>query len=406
MSAMRSKNNSGVMVLINSILLAVFVDIPCINQYLITIWFNIGSVMTMLYTVIPALILLFGLLTKKEHKIKVTPFYYLVVIYVLLLYYLTITDKTGKEPFTQLNSFLVCTVFAFVIPLFSSVKSEIVIKATMLLPIPVVFRLEQVFLQNMINETTMTMGQSYAFLTPIIASIVYLFYFFKQDNVIGKIVGILGCSANLVFLLRLLMYGSRGPVLSIILLILFLYIVKIPSQEENGIKIIKKRLLLGIFTSVIIYVILSSFLLPSLNRIGESFNFINKTLTLADEGDVSNGRYEIFPVIVNGFMDNPIFGHGFDLFYLVGLYYYPHNFLYQTIYDGGLLMFLIVIVPVVVLGYRQLKTQNRESIILLVLLFFISVPGATFSGDLWQQSNLWLLAGTVLCNNRISSISC
>lgn len=402
---MRTKQKRENMVLINSILLAFFVDIPCINQLLITIWPNRQSIMTLLYIVIPALISVFGLLTKKERKIKTSPFYFIVLVYVFLLYFITVTNTRGVVPYTQLETFLVCTVYSFLIPLISSVKSEIFIKATMLLPFPVVFRLEEVFFQNMINETTMSMGQSYAFLTPIVSSIVYLFLFFRQDNVVWKIVGLLGCSANAVFLLRLLLFGSRGPVLSVILLILFLYVFKIPSQDEKGVSIKKNKVLIGIVTIFMLYVVMSYLPQSFFNGIGESFNFINKTQVLAAEGDISNGRYEIFPRIAKGFAESPLFGHGFDLFYLVGLYYYPHNFLYQMIYDGGLLMFMLVIVPFVVCLFKQIKKQNRESITLLVVLFFISVPGATFSGDLWQQVGLWLLFGTVLSNIRISSNS-
>ena len=68
-------------------------------------------------------------------------------------------------------------------------------------------------------------------------------------------------------------------------------------------------------------------------------------------------------------------------------------------------MICLVTVPAIYKIVTSLKKSNYNTIILLLFLFFVSVPGATFSGDLWQQGNLWILTGMLLSNNRLVSKS-
>lgn len=402
---MKTNKKTEVMVLINSTLLAFFIDVQCINQYLVTFNFGLESIMTFMYMGISLLIFAFGFFTKKGHKFNIPVSYVIVLLYVLLLYY--ITFLSNHSPFTSFSFFVVFTIVAFLIPLFLRVNPEVFIKMVMLLPVPAVLRINQIFYQNMVNEGVISMGQSYAFLVPVIAAIIYLTLYFKKDSRVQRIVGVIGCLANLVFLQQLLIYGSRGPVLSIVLLILFLFVVRFPTENDIGISLNKSKIALGIASFMLLIIISSPLFLQSvLSEYGVSLRFLDKSISLAERGDISNGRSVIFSVIYDGFMEKPFFGHGFDLFQETDLYEYPHNFLYQTIYDGGLLMLFLVTVPAISKFLRLLRTQSYDVIILLVFLFFISVPAATFSGDLWQQGNLWLFTGVVfsggnLCNKRM-----
>lgn len=403
MNAFISQNR---LVFINSILLAFFVDIQSVNQFLVTFSSGFDSVMTLMYMGVTALIFASGLFTRKNRNNSSISFYIIILIYILCLYFLT--PSYMGTPYTSFSMFLVFTIVAYLIPLISYVNSKVVIKATMLIPIPAVFRINEIFIMNMLSADTISMGQSYAFLVPIVASIINMAYYFKNDRPIQKMLGIIGLVANFLFLLQLLFFGSRGPVLAITLVVAVIFIIKLPSIEGYGISFDKKRLLLS---SVCLILLITSFepimevLSQALADKGVSFHFIDKTLSLSESGDITNGRSEIFTVVLNGFLENPILGNGFDLFSRTGMYAYPHNFLYQTVYDGGLLMICLVTVPAIYKIVTSLKKSNYNTIILLLFLFFVSVPGATFSGDLWQQGNLWILTGMLLSNNRLVSKS-
>ena len=401
MNAIISQNK---LVFINSLLLAFFVDIQCVNQFLVTFSSGFDSVMTLMYIGITALIFASGIFTEKLRANSANTYYFIVLIYILAFYFLT--PKNNGTPYTSFPMFLVFTIVAYLIPLITYVNPKIVIKATMLIPVPAVFRINEIFVMNMVYADTISMGQSYAFLVPIVASIINMAFYFKYDSRIQKLLGIIGLFANFIFLIQLLFFGSRGPVLALLLLVALIFIIQLPSFDGFGVSFDKKRLLL--FSISLIFIIASfepimEVLSQTLASKGMTFNFIEKILSLSESGDITNGRSEIFPVVLNGFLENPIFGNGFDLFNKTGMYSYPHNFLYQTVYDGGLLMICLVTVPSVYKLIISLKTSNYNTIILLLFIFFISVPGATFSGDLWQQGNLWLLTGMLLSNNRLVS---
>lgn len=396
------KTQQKYLIYINSVLLAFFVDIQCVNQYLITFSTRFESIMTYLYVGIILLITSSGLITKKERYKHYPVLYLMVLTYILSLYF--ITSLTNKVPYTSLTFFLVFTVIAYLIPSLIVIDSKIVIKAAMLIPVPSVFRINEIFMMNGIDTDTISMGQSYAFLVPIVASAIYLVLYFKDENFVQKSIGLLGCCVSLLFLLQLLLYGSRGPILSFTLLVILLLTVKLSHAGGERITFDRKRL--AIFTICILLVILFfipilTFLQSILLKQGISFNFINKIVYLIDNGDISNGRSDIFSVVSNAFLEKPLLGHGFDLFKEEGLYYYPHNFIYQTIYDGGLLMLLLVIVPSAFKIIYSVRRSQFETIVILLFLFFISVPGAMFSGDLWQQGNLWILTGMLLNNNKM-----
>lgn len=390
------------MVFFNSILLALFISVPCLNQLLITFNSGFESVMTILYVTIIVSIFICSRFTDKVKNDNSQKAYLTLFIYVIVLY--TFTILSGGKPYTSLSFFAVFTVVAFMIPQLIVVNAEVVVKATVLLAAPAFFRTDEIFYQDILGSEEMTMGQSYAFLTPIMASIIYFAYYFKKDGLLSKIFFTIGSVLNAFFLLEMFMYGSRGPVLSIMILLLFIYVTILPEDDSIGIKVNKRRLFWGSILIVIcafLFLSVFGFIQEFLANRGLHFYFIDKTLNLSEVGDISNGRSSIYPIVLEEFWNHPIFGHGFDLFYETGLYEYPHNFLLQIIYDGGIVMILVMLVPVLSRMFASFKQDNRNQLILLIFLLFISVSGASFSGDLWQQRNLWIFVGVLLCNNRM-----
>lgn len=399
---MIENNKQRRLVVLNSLLLAFFLNIQCLNQFLITFSTGIESVMTLMYMGVTVLIFIFGFLTKKKHTSRLPNIYVIALFYVLMLYFFT-PSSSGK-PYTSFEFFFVFTVVAYLIPLLTSIDPKILVKATMLLPVPVVLRAEEIFYHNVLNSPTVSMGQSYAFLVPVTASIIYYAMYFKKESFFHKVFGLIGGAANAVFMIYLLLFGSRGPVLAMVLLVGLLLVARFPKVGSYGLSFNRGRIMIGIVVLVLFvlyFISILHFLQSYFLGKNLSVGFIDKILRLSESGDISNGRSIIWPVVVNGFWDSPVLGNGFDLFNNTGLYAYPHNFLFQTIYDGGLLMLSIVTIPSVFKIIHLIKVSNYDSLILIFFLFFISVPGAMFSGDLWQQENLWLFTGMILSNNRM-----
>ena len=126
-----------------------------------------------------------------------------------------------------------------------------------------------------------------------------------------------------------------------------------------------------------------------------------KFVKAIEQGDISNGRFEIWLASLRGFCAEPIWGHGIGQISRDLSYVHPHNSVVQLLYDGGLLLLALVLIPTCCIAIRflRLRTKSLQHIMLVVLLiflFFISVPNSMLSGDLWSNSRVWLLVGFCL----------
>ena len=85
---------------------------------------------------------------------------------------------------------------------------------------------------------------------------------------------------------------------------------------------------------------------------------------------------------------------------------YPHNFLLQLLYDGGILLTIPVIYLVVggILNWYKFCSEDEFTVISALLL--MSVPGALFSGNLWENNRLWLSFAALIVFSAKSWIIC
>ena len=132
-----------------------------------------------------------------------------------------------------------------------------------------------------------------------------------------------------------------------------------------------------------------------------SLNVIDKFLDMGARGDMSNGRKDIDVFAWKGIWQSPILGHGIAQFERNTGIIYPHHFIIQMIYDGGFILTILVLTPIILSAINKIKKANHDEIICLIFLFFCSVPGALFSGDLWNSNVLWIFFGFVLSKHSI-----
>ena len=116
-------------------------------------------------------------------------------------------------------------------------------------------------------------------------------------------------------------------------------------------------------------------------------------------GDLSNGRDAIDIIAWDGIFESPFLGYGTAQFENNTGFVYPHNFILQFLYDGGLLLTFVVLFPIVRTVIQKIKKVNSQEYICLIFLFFCSVPGSLLSGDLWESGMLWMFFGFVLSRN-------
>lgn len=389
-----------------SIIVAFFCSIKTVNVYLtrdIETEGDKSGPMAMMY-VLTAVVLCIVSFMSRSLSLKYMSKRATFLILTVVLFYIVTLNFIGP-PYTSPIFFGVFTVFSFLIPFIATIDVRLFIKMIMIFSLPAIMVLDKVFAPLKYYLDYVSMGVSYSFLTPVIASVVYVACFYKQENLIQKIITILSFTINLVYAYNLFSLGSRGPVFAILSVVAFLFFLK-HNTEYGGIKYTRLKIILGIITIVILYFTF----IPVLTEIQVllsdydlSFRFIDKFVNLNQEDDITNGRDIVYDIVLTDISSSPLWGWGLDQ--LANQHHdlnYPHNFILQIIYDGGILFLIFFVVCL----YKDIVTIWKrctiEEYALFSLLFFSSVPGALFSDDLWKNSSLWVFFGALLSKTFVN----
>ena len=218
-----------------SLLSAFFLDIKAVNWALVNGGFYETGLMNTLFPVTILSILFLGLFKFFFPSLKKEMDGWLLVWYLLCFYLVSVTYI--GPPLTESNMFLGFTIAGLFIPLISRVDTCLMLKSIMIFPSFALLRLGMVFVPDL-STGSISMDASYGFIIPITASIVYYFTYFKNERSYHKLLTILLFFTNGVFLGILLAFGSRGPLLGLICVFAFLYVVSCDTR----IKVNKKRL--------------------------------------------------------------------------------------------------------------------------------------------------------------------
>lgn len=383
-------------IIVLSLLSAFFADIKPVNwifAYGISGDTEKVGIMGILYPVIIVSIVLFSLFNSRI-KWHINPPIFFILIYVCLFY--IFTDQYIGPPRTKFSFLIVFVLSAMIIPNLTVIDTRIFLRALMFYPFFAIFRLNSVFAPIEDWKNAISMDASYAFLIPVVGTIVYIAFYLRNDTRMMKIFMLLLSLINGVFLWQLFLQGSRGTLLSIALLVVFLFIFK-KKQNALGATYSGGKLFLFFFLFFLFfcvgYISLFQIIADTLALYGVESRALLKILDLNASGDISNGRSELNVITINGIIEHPLWGNGFDRYHANTELLYPHNFLLQLLYDGGLLYFLVVLTPVVLGIVRIFKTCNRDEFAIMVFLMFSSVPGALFSNNLYANSILWMFFG-------------
>lgn len=388
-------------VIIASILLALFVDVKILNLIVIVARPSLSGIfMTMMYAVVVIGLFFTGLFVQKRGVANLR-FSHISICGICVIWYV-ITSTFIATPSVNMQLFCIFTVAAFLIPGIVCIDMHIFLLTLIILPSIGVAYLDKIFISEILEKGVVSMGTCYALLVPVLGNLVYLRFYYNKETVWMRTVMLFFAAINFYYLIQMTMYGSRGPVLCALLLVISFFIVKI----DNYGKVLMYKGRVSIFIISIIILSLSfttilQVLSDFLATFDISLNVIDKFLWLEDEGDITNGRDSLSSIVLKSIMESPILGHGVSQFLNNTGVVYPHNFILQLLYDGGIILTCLVIIPITkILKYKIGKVSESEFICLL-FLFFASVPGSLFSGDLWNAGTLWMFFGFVLAKNSV-----
>lgn len=403
-----NRSVSFLAVLLSTLFLAVFCDIKAINSYLVASADEMGETesgpMAMLYLISAVGAFVTGVLSNQMKGRRISSAVTFILVWVTLFYFVTLFFIA--PPYTRLVFFMVFTLVSFALPYITQIDGRLFLRFSMLLALPAVFRVNEIF-QFSEYYDSISMGQSYAFLFPVVTAIVYFFIYFRDDSVTWKIISILLFVVNGVYAYYLVFFGSRGPVFAMLAVVLFLLVFK-PSDNNVGIKTKKGGFAIVGTVAVVVaisFVTLISVFQDLLANYGISLYFLDKFLDLESGGDITNGRQAIYALAFSDIAQHPFLGMGFDQFFnnhgnTTGIAY-PHNFIIQILYDGGIVLLLVLGIPIIKGLKRVWKTCTLNEYAVVTALAFSAVPRALFSGDLWQNGPLWMLFGILLCKGFV-----
>ena len=388
-------------IILQTLVLALYIDIRSVNWALTKILSLGEGIMSLLYIATISLLIIFMMKTLK-YTIRSLSKYSIFLVIFLCCFYL-ITNVFIKTPVVSIQYFLIFTIASFLIPQLTIIDSSLLLKAIMLYPAFSILKINDVFSSYVTWSLKLPMDVSYGFQVPIIATITYVFMYYKTEHGIQKLVTILTSVINFIFLGYILLFGSRGPIIGILLLICMLWCVQF---KNNGLlqfnvsrfnKILMLTIICGVFFIGFITAI-SNFL----GNYGIEVDAIQKMIYLNEtNGDLSNGRNNLTELAWNGFVSRPIWGHGLDQFdnnYPESSY--PHNFVLQILYDGGLIL-LIILLPILIIGLKRFKSYSYDQFAIFCTFFCASVPGALFSQNLWNMPLLWMCFGFIISKTFI-----
>lgn len=374
-----------------SFLIAFYIEIPIINQILIAFSGSL-TIMTQLYLLCIAVFFVFGLLKMTNRVIKSSTSM-LVIMFILVLYCCFTLMMTCGSTLT-VNNFIVYTFVPIVLPTLFKINSAIFIKAMMIIPCLGIIKLKSIFVVD--SNNYISMGLSYAVLAPVLASLVFVVILYREQK--HKFFYTFVVLINFVYLVKMSVYGSRGTLLSVLLCIIALWVLKYDS-DNKCVHIRSRRV--GIFSLIVVGMIFNwQTIIYGVSEFfenkGISVQAFEKSIRLLKDNKLLNGRNSILEIAFDEIMNKPLFGHGMSTFeYYTGINY-PHNFLVQLLFDGGLLLFGIIVIVFLLRTMKVFQYLSKNQYYLYMYLFFLTVPGALFSGDIWENGKFWFMMGWVL----------
>ena len=327
---------------------------------------------------------------------------YLLAALLLIGYGLTVVLKGW--PTVSLCVFGAAVVIPLLLPQVAVPVTHLLVKLTMLIPLPVIFLIAK--MMEVSESPSFWLGMSLSFVPSVIAAMIIAVIFIRHENRWQQIISAIGILGNIVLFAYMVRYGSRGPYLAVLLMISFLPAISIDrlligSWASNAFQWLRGLRFLGTYTFGILLAAFVVGLSWMFYQMDWEVSVMAKFVKAIEQGDISNGRFEIWLASLRGFCAEPIWGHGIGQISRDLSYVHPHNSVVQLLYDGGLLLLALVLIPTCCIAIRflRLRTKSLQHIMLVVLLiflFFISVPNSLLSGDLWSNSRVWLLVGFCL----------
>lgn len=275
------------------------------------------------------------------------------------------------------------------------------------LPLCFINNLMEAHYREGLNSASLDMGISYAMMPLIFAALLHIIFYRKTSNIVIKI----GYIVNTIFMIMLIARGTRGFILGLLILVILVIMNKY-SKKQNNIEQPHKKVRVAFlwfcvcFGLILIMYFDNIILLVSqyFSSLGIHINIFDKTERLIKRNaEGTNGRIEIWKLAVEGIIKSPIWGHGWGIFERTTGQVYPHNIILELMYEGGILLTIPIILPLISGVYKCLAGGIRDinDYVYVILLISLCLPRLMVSASLWNIQIFWMMLAFMM--SRISN---
>ncbi len=324
----------------------------------------------------------------------------LLLVFSLYLFTHIATDGNHRYSIVQL-------IFYSIIPIFVTTmefRTEYVLRYAVYISLLTIIGLEGFLAVRWVGVGQADMGKIYSLVTALVCTFFHIRYYGNKANLFLKICYVY----NAYLLLRVVMMANRGALLTILFTMFVSFIYKFDSKGIMKIQTTKKILIVCVVVASSI-VIIQNFgtIIDWIIELCKSlFNNVPAALVkmrfYIRQEDILNGREEINQIVLSAIKESPIYGHGLDMFYSYTdkEHIYPHNFILQFLFEGGILFALLPVfysvgaLVMVICG----QVKNKEQFVFVAMLVCQCFPKLLFSSNVWSGTAIWMLI-TYSANN-------
>lgn len=189
----------------------------------------------------------------------------------------------------------------------------------------------------------------------------------------------------------ILSLGSRGTLLCIAIFFL-LKLIRIERDSSKKSILFRFAVILSTFVLILQYTQILSWINDQLIKYGVS----SRTIRLLQQDEISlSGRDSIANVIVEGIMDNPLFGIGLSGDRAI-TGFYSHNFIIEMLSGFGLILGSILVIIIILLITRTLIISDKSSFNIISLWLSLGFVHLMVSGSYIIEMKFWIFLGIII----------
>lgn len=319
----------------------------------------------------------------------------ILLLSVFVLYFVTKFTSGGEHNYSFIQ-----LLFYAIIPILVTtmeIKTEYVLRYAVYMSVFTIIGLEGFLEVRWGGYEQADLGKVYSLVTVLTCTVFHFRYYSNKANLLIKLCYLY----NGYVFVRVLMVANRGAMFALLFTIFVAFIYKF---DDNG---LMKRQTTKKIVIICITIIISAIVVQNLGEIidwaigvcsdlfGKVPAALRKMKSYIRAEDISNGRADINEVVYAGIKESPIYGHGLNMFYPYTNkeYIYPHNFILQYLFEGGILfatlpiLYSIGALIKVILG----RVEQKEQFVFAAMLVCQCFPKLLLSTNVWFVTAIWML---------------